>query len=488
MNVFDYFFLSTSNLKKDLILSARETISYENIYINSVNLAAYIKVTFGENNNILVFSENSVFFVTVYLAIFKSGNVCVPLNPAIETENLSNVLSKTESTLAFVSKRYFNRLEDYSFQKINNDETNSIIKRADYTKLVDEDVAFDENRLAEIIFTSGSMGEQKGVMLSHKNIIANTDSIIEYLKLTAEDTIEVVMPFYYCYGLSLLHTHLKVGGSVVLNNSFIFIGSVLNDLNKYKCTGFAGVPSHFQILLRKTKDFKTTEFPALKYVSQAGGKLHKAFIEEFITAFPKIDFYVMYGQTEATARLSYLPPSELKEKLGSIGKGIPGVELKVVNEKGDDVKPGEDGEIIARGDNIMSGYFKDEETSSKTIKDGWLCTGDIATVDEDGYIYIQSRQKEIIKVRGIRISPKEIEEVIVTYPGVIDSTIVAETDDITGESIKAIVFINDADKDNFIEDDIKQHCAQQLASHKIPQKVVFETKLTFNAAGKKSKF
>ncbi len=102
---------------------------------------------------------------------------------------------------------------------------------------------------------SGSMGEQKGVMLSHKNIIANTDSIIEYLKLTTDDTIEVVMPFYYCYGLSLLHTHLRVGGSVVLNNSFIFIGSVINDLNKYKCTGFAGVPSHFQILLRKTKGF-----------------------------------------------------------------------------------------------------------------------------------------------------------------------------------------------------------------------------------------
>lgn len=488
MNVFDYFFQNSSNLKKELVLGTRETISYEDVYINSAKLAGYINDEHGENKNILVLSENSVFFITVYLAIFKSGNVCVPLNPAIEAENLNNVLAKTNSDIAFVSKRYVNRLEQFSFQKIDNDETNSIIESVETTSLVDSEVAFDENRLAEIIFTSGSMGEQKGVMLSHKNIIANTDSIVEYLKLTSDDTIEVVMPFYYCYGLSLLHTHLRVGGSVVLNNSFIFIGSVLNDLNKYKCTGFAGVPSHFQILLRKTKDFKTTEFPTLKYVTQAGGKLHKAFIEEFITAFPEIDFYVMYGQTEATARLSYLPPHELKEKLGSIGKGIPGVELKVVNEKGDSVKPGDDGEIIAKGDNIMTGYYKDETTTKQTIKNGWLYTGDIARVDEDGYIYIQSRQKEIIKVRGIRISPKEIEEVIVTYPGVIDCTIVAETDDITGESIKAVVFINDADMDNFSEEVIKQHCADQLASHKIPQKVVFETKLSFNAAGKKSKF
>jgi len=488
MNVFDYFFLNSSKLKKDLVLGTRETISYEDLYNNSAKLAGYISDNYGEHNNILVLSENSVFFITVYLAVLKSGNVCVPLNPATEPENLTNVLSKTESRLAFVSKRYLNRFEDFSFQKIDNDETNAIIEESKIDGTIAGKIDFDVNRLAEIIFTSGSMGEQKGVMLSHKNIIANTDSIIEYLKLTSEDTIEVVMPFYYCYGLSLLHTHMKVGGSVVLNNSFIFIGSVLNDLNKYKCTGFAGVPSHFQILLRKTKDFKNSKFPTLKYVTQAGGKLHKAFIEEFITAFPNIDFYVMYGQTEATARLSYLSPSELKEKLGSIGKGIPGVELKVVNGQGNPVKPGEDGEIIAKGENIMTGYYKDESITKQTIKNGWLHTGDIATVDEDGYIYIQSRQKEIIKVRGIRISPKEIEEVIVTYPGVIDCSIVAESDDITGESLKAMVFINDADINNFSEEVIKQHCAEQLASHKIPQKVVFETKLAFNAAGKKSKF
>ncbi|MCD4683589.1 MAG: AMP-binding protein [Bacteroidales bacterium] len=488
MNVFDYFFQNSSALKKEMVLGSREAISYHDLYINSVKLAEYIKNAFGENNNILVLSENSVFFITVYLAIFKSGNVCVPLNPVIEPENLSTVLSKTESTLAFVSKRYLNKFENFSFQKIDNEETNSIIEKFNSGNVKWDDESFNDNRMAEIIFTSGSMGEQKGVMLSHRNIVANTDSIIEYLKLTQDDTIEVVMPFYYCYGLSLLHTHLRAGGSVVLNNSFIFIGSVLNDLNKYKCTGFAGVPSHFQILLRKTKDFKTTEFPSLKYVTQAGGKLHNAFIEEFITAFPKIDFYVMYGQTEATARLSFLPPNELKKKLGSIGKGIPDVELRVVDEKGNSVKPGEDGEIIAKGGNIMPGYYKDEETTKKTIRDGWLHTGDIATVDKDGYIYIQSRKKEIIKVRGIRISPKEIEEVIVTYPGVIDCSIIAESDDITGESLKAVVFINDSEKDKFSEEVIKQHCAEKLASHKVPQQVVFETKLTFNAAGKKSKF
>jgi acyl-CoA synthetase (AMP-forming)/AMP-acid ligase II len=488
MNVFDYFFQNTAELSKYLVLGTRETVSYEKLYTDSLKVASRLNESCGENTNILILCENSVFFITAYLAIMKSGNVCVPLNPAIEPENLQKVITKTGSDLAFVSKRYSARFDNFSFKILDDESINSWT--GDDKAVIPEpaDSGFDGNRLAEIIFTSGSTGEQKGVMITHRNIIANSNSIIEYLGLTERDTIEIVMPFYYCYGLSLLHTHMRVGGSVVLNNSFIFIGSVISDLNKYNCTGFAGVPSHFQILLRKTKDFKETKFHSLKYVTQAGGKLHTVFIQEFIDSFPDIKFHVMYGQTEATARLSYLPPSDLKQKLGSIGKGIPGVILKVVNEHGVEVQPDETGEIIAKGENIMPGYFRDPEATKTALHDGWLHTGDMATVDNDGYIYIRSRKKEIIKVRGIRISPKEIEEVIVTYPGVIDCTIEAETDEITGESVKATVFINEAEQGNFSEESIKQHCAQKLSSWKIPQKVVFETKLTFNTAGKKSKY
>ncbi len=486
MNVFDYLFENSAVYDKDFVLGPGEQISYLKLFIDSKEIAKKIFLKFGENNTIFLISENSVFFIKSYLAIIKSGNVCIPINPGIEKDNLKKIVDLAKTGKAFISPRHLWKFEDFSFSIMNNILENPLSKE-NPDQQSPELSNFDENRTAEIIFTSGSTGEQKGVMISHKNIIANTDSIIEYLGLSPKDSVQVVLPFHYCFGLSLLHTHLRIGGSVVLNNSFMFLGTIINDLKKYKCTGFAGVPSHFQILLRKSKDFKNTEFPDLRYVTQAGGKLHTSFIEEFISTFPEIDFYVMYGQTEATARLSYLPPTDLKKKIGSIGKSIPNVILKVVDQKGNQVKESETGEIIAKGDNIMQGYFNDKKATDEVLKDGWLYTGDIANVDGDGYIFIESRKKEIIKVRGIRISPKEIEDVIVRFPGVIDCTIQAISDDVLGEAIKAVVFINTEDLDKLRSDDIKQHCANHLSQHKIPQEIEFNTKLTFNASGKKVK-
>ena len=325
------------------------------------------------------------------------------------------------------------------------------------------------------------------MMISHKNIVANTESIIEYLSLNQNDIMLVVLPFYYCYGLSLLHTHLKVGGSIVLNNSFIFLGSVINNLKDYKCTGFAGVPSHFQILLKKSKSFKTTEFPDLKYVTQAGGKLHAVFIRDFVKSFPTVDFYVMYGQTEATARLSYLSPELVKTKDTSIGKAIPGVEFKIVNNNGEEVAIDEEGELLAKGDNIMLGYYKDDKGTNETLKDGWLHTGDMAKIDEDGFVYLLARKKEIIKVGGKRVSPKEIEEVILSIPEVVDCTIKGVEDEILGEAIEATIVLSNKMEEAEMKEKILKLCSLNLAIYKIPQKIIFENSIKISSTGKKIK-
>lgn len=483
MNAFDYFFEKTADNEK-LFLVGKENASFRQLYGSSVRLASYLKNKYGQNKNILLLSVNNQFFLTAYFAIIKSGNICIPLDPNIEKENLSYISRLTSPVLVFLTHDIEKRISTGAINCIFPDTINQPEFQDDPHE---KNKTFDEEQCAEIIFTSGSTGIPKGVMISHKNLIANTESIITYLKLSENDRMLVVLPFYYCYGLSLLHTHLRAGGSIVLNNSFIFIGGVIRNLLDQKCTGFAGVPSHFQILLRKSDNFKTTEFPDLRYVTQAGGKLAPIFIDEFRNAHPSVTFIVMYGQTEATARLSYLPPELYESKRGSMGKGIPGVELIVVNEKGKKIKPGEVGEVIAKGENIMLGYFADEEGTKNAIRNGWLYTGDLGTVDEDDFIYLTARKKEIIKVGGKRISPKEIEAIILELPDVVDCTIEGVEDEIQGEALKATIVIKPSDGKELLLDKIKHHCSEHLALYKIPKIFELREQLVISATGKKIK-
>ena len=483
MNAFDYFFEKTSELDKNFLVG-KENLSFRELYNSSLDLAGYLEREFGRNKNILLLSVNNRFFLIAYFAIIKSGNVCIPLDPNIEKENLDFISGLTNPVIIFLTRDIERKIAVGETRRITPD---TIANDEFKVRIAEKGGEYDENNCAEIIFTSGSTGVPKGVMVSHKNLMANTGSIITYLKLSQDDRMLVVLPFYYCYGLSLLHTHLRVGGSIVFNNSFIFIGGIMRDLLEQKCTGFAGVPSHFQILLRKSDNFKTTRFPDLRYVTQAGGKLAPIFIDEFKRSHPEITFIVMYGQTEATARLSYLPPELYEAKKGSMGKGIPGVELKVVNEKGEKIKPGEIGEVIARGDNIMLGYFGDEEGTRNTIRDGWLYTGDIGTVDKDDYIYLTARKKEIIKVGGKRISPKEIEAVILEIPEVVDCTIEGVEDELLGEALKATVVIRPENGKESMVERIKHHCSMHLALYKVPQVFELKEQLVISATGKKIK-
>ncbi len=483
MNSFDYFFENNSGHDK-LFLAGKEEITFKDLYKSSLELASWLRKEYGQDRNIFVLSYNNLFFLKVYFAILKSGNVCIPLDPAIESENFSYISELTNPAAVFLTRDLTKKLNVESVTCFFPDT----IDKPDFDFLLPEfEKDFNSENCAEIIFTSGSTGKPKGVMISHKNLIANTNSIIDYLKLDQNDRMLVVLPFYYCYGLSLLHTHLRAGGSIVLNNSFIFLGTIINNLLDYRCTGFAGVPSHFQIILRKSDTFKNTSFPDLRYVTQAGGKLATVFIDEFRESQPGIKFYIMYGQTEATARLSYLPPDLYDEKKGSIGKGIPGVELKLVNENGQNVQPGETGEVIARGDNVMIGYFADEQSTSETIKNGWLYTGDLGILDEDGYIFLTARKKEIIKVGGKRISPKEIEAIILELPDVIDCSVEGVEDELLGEALKATIVINRGSKVPLDAESIKLHCSKHLALFKIPHIYEFKDQMAISATGKKIK-
>jgi len=482
MTFTDYIFEFSSKYNKTAIIFKNE-ISFEETFKNINNKASFIKnKKLSKKDAVLLVSENSNFFIENYFAIIKSGAICVPINPDLNSNEIKYIIDALNIKLIFTQKKFIKKINGVVCDNVDiyteHSECNFNYK---HENNYSEDINIKED-VAVILFTSGSLGTPKGVMLTHYNLMCNTNSIIEYLKLTKEDRVEMVLPFYYCYGTSILHTHFRVGGSLVINNKFMFPQTVIEDINKYNCTGFSGVPSTYQILLRMT-DIKHNEVPSLRYITQAGGKLPETSIQELIDILKGVDIFIMYGQTEATSRLSYLPPNLINEKMNSIGKGINGTQLLVLNSEGKSVKPGEIGEVVAQGGNIMKGYFNDEEETGKVIKQGSLYTGDLAKVDDEGYIYIVSREKNIIKSGGNRISPLEIENIIVQIPEVVECAVIGVYDDILGEAVKAFVVL--VENKSYIDFKyIFDFCKKQLPSYKTPRHVEFLKSLPKNSSGK----
>ena len=476
MNFANYLLSGAQNNTNTLVFSGVEHISHHEIYLSVNQLASGIVEKIGTGRNVLLLADNNIFFVISYLAIIRSGNVVVPIDLKSPEKDVAYYADICDFAMTFAQEKYVVKIHSLipSVESITDKTYHSL------SGGVSSPPETPDEELAAIIFTSGSTGEKKGVMMSHGNLMANTASILEYLELEATDRVCVVLPFYYCYGLSLLHTHIKAGGSVVLSNH-PFVGGALRDIDKYECTGFAGVPSTFQILIANTK-FLTEKLPTLRYFTQAGGKLPNKFIRMVAEAFPDKKFIVMYGATEATARMSYLPAELCLSKLGSIGKGIPGVKLKVVAE-GRDVQPGETGEIIASGKNIMQGYYMDPQGTAEVLIDGWYHTGDLGTVDEDGFIYVVGRSKNIIKCGGFRVSPYEIEGEICKLPEVEDVAVIGREDNILGEAI--IAFIRSSTSDpTALKTSVQEFCRRAFPSHKTPKEIHILKELPLNSSNK----
>ena len=264
-----------------------------------------------------------------------------------------------------------------------------------------------------------------------------------------------------------MHTHLRAGATVVINNRFAFPRLVLDQMEAEEVTGFAGVPSAYQILLRNT-NLRERKLPALRKLQQAGGKLPNVFIQELRQALPDANYYLMYGQTEATARLSYLPPALLDRKLGSIGRGMPGVTLEVLDPEGHPSPVGTTGEIIARGDNITLGYWKDPELTAQTFRNGALYTGDLA--------------KDFIKPSGHRTGCKEIEDHIVAIPDVVEAAVIGVPDEVLGEVAKAFVVLRTNAKATVEE--MLAHCKRSMPGYMVPKELVVLRALPKNSAGK----
>lgn len=266
-----------------------------------------------------------------------------------------------------------------------------------------------------------------------------------------------------------------------MDDRFAFPAVVLEAMAREGCTGFAGVPLTFEILRRQV-NVEAMAFPSLRYLTQAGGPMAAQTAAWVRRAFSPAQLYVMYGQTEATARLSYLPPDRATDKAESIGVPIPGVELRVVDEAGTELPPGQVGELVARGENVTPGYVNDPEGTAAILRDGWLWTGDLALRDAEGFLYVKGRVKEILKVGGHRVSPAEIEEVIALHPGVMDAAVTGVDDALAGE-VPAALFVPRADQAVDIAE-LRSLCRERLPAYAVPVSFTLVDRLPRGETGK----
>jgi acyl-CoA synthetase (AMP-forming)/AMP-acid ligase II len=457
-----------------------------------------------KGDRIGIVSRNSPEYIAVYLGILRAGCIAVDINYQNSIHEIKTIVNHCGIKTVIVENSYAGELVEALGAMPPVQAVIGIERRARGFKFVRRKIppqihyavlgdilcseqvmktppAFTGEDLAAIVYTTGTAGRPKGVMLSHENILANARSIIEYLRLSENDRTMVLLPFCYCYGKSLFTTHLMAGGSLVLENSFMHPQTVFKKMIEEEATGFAGVPATFAIMLQRS-NFCDFSFPALRYVTQGGGAMPPHHAQELAGLLPGTRVYSMYGQTEATAWLTCLDPDDLLNRPGSIGKPVPGVEIMVVTEQGRAAAAGQEGEIVARGKNVMAGYWNDPEETKKVLKEGWLYTGDLGTMDKDGYLSMAGRRSDMIKRGAHRISPKEIEEVIHEMDPVHEASVVGVHDAILGETIRAVVVL----KQGHVLDAhaVQRHCQSKLAPYKIPQEVLFVDALPRTNSGK----
>ena len=350
---------------------------------------------------VIVLAENNIEFITSYISFFRKGIIQMLLDSKIPSSSLKEILEKYKPNYILLPK---NRYREFNYETVSEFENYKLLK-------INKNKYHETNKdLSLLLTTSGSTGSKKFVRISYENIHENTKSIIKFLKIKKNHTTITTMPPFYTYGLSILNTHLYKGASIVVTNSSIIEKPFWKLMTEENVNSFGAVPYHYEVL-KKIK-FDKIKLPSLRYFTQAGGAMSKE-LTRYLIDFSKKNkkkFIIMYGQTEATARMTYLKYEMVNKKIGSIGTPIPGGKIILKNNKN---KRDDEGEIIYKGKNVSMGYAEELKDLNKgDLNHGTLSTGDLAKKDKDGYLYIIGRKSRDIKLFGHRVNLDELEKVL----------------------------------------------------------------------------
>jgi len=479
-------------------------VSYGELDARSNRLAhALTDAGVRRGDRVAVFLDNSVESVVSIFGILRAGAAFVVINPTTKEDKLVYMLNDCAASGIVVGGRFRSILRAAD-SKV--DSFCCVLTCGEAAPMAGEAVkrrlGFDRDLssfpaeapkrqnidmdLAAIIYTSGSTGRPKGVTVTHLNVVSAATSITEYLENIPDDIILNVLPLSFDYGLYQVLMSAKVGATLVMEKSFAYPYHIVRRVKEERVTGFPGVPTIFAMLVQM-KDLDPSDFDSVTYVTNTAAALPPAHILRLRDLFRNARIYSMYGVTECK-RVTYLPPEELDRRPTSVGRGMPNEEVYIVDEDGNPVGPGVIGELVVRGSNVMKGYWGLPEETNRVLRPGrypWekvLYTGDLFKMDEEGYLYFVARKDDIIKSRGEKVSPREVENVIYELPEVQEVAVVGVPDPVLGEAVKAIVV--SADNAALTEKDVIAHCSRRLENFMVPKLVEFRDSLPKTTTGK----
>jgi len=492
---------AVSRPQKVVLITGSEHLTYDLLNRYSTTLACALKNRgLVRGDRVALFLPNSEETVLGIFAALKADGAFVVLNPKIKFEKLSDCLNDCRAAALITGNVRHIDLPTLveavpSLKVVVVCGTDGVLLGERFLSLRDalaqeidmqllsQNIDID---LAYIIYTSGSTGIPKGVMMTHRSAISAATSIISYLENTADETILNCLPLSFDYGLYQVLMSVMLGGTVVLEEGFNYPKLVIDRLKKLNVTGFPLIPTMASVLL-EMESFNGKNLPSLRYITCTGAVLAVEYIKKMQLLFPHAKVFSMYGLTECK-RVSYLPPEQLSIRPLSVGKGMPNEEIYIADENGAAVSPGEVGELVVRGSNVMLGYWERPEETAEVLREGRypgervLYTGDLFRTDNEGYLYFVGRKDDMIKTRGERVGPAEIERVLLRMPGIKEAAVVGIPDRLLGQAVAA--YVVPAEKNELDTQSVKRFVAERMEDFMVPKVVHIIPRLPRTSNGK----
>jgi long-chain acyl-CoA synthetase len=490
MNIFDALEHGGSHFpNKEAIVFGGESITYHDLYERACRLSSALKQVgdLQPRDRAALFLPNRPEFVASYYAVVRLGAIAVSLNVMLKRDEVKFILNDCEAKIVITTSELLAQVPD--LDDIPSVKKILCVNRADRAGVVALDTLVSsvtsrtptadlgQDDGAAILYTSGTTGKPKGVLLSHGNLISNVGATIHHTKMTANDRLICYLPLFHCFGQNfIMNASAKSGATLVLHERF-HPDEIFDSMRSNRVSMFFGVPAVYSRLLAvpRIEDY----FRAIRYCFTAAAPMPVSTARQWREAIGQI-IYEGYGLTETSPFATYNHDSLYRD--GSVGTPITNVRVKIFDGEHRALPPGEIGEIAIKGPNVMQGYFRRPQETAEVIRDGWFLTGDIGKFDEDGYVYLVDRAKDMINVSGFKVWPREVEEVVLQHPGIAEIAVVGIADPVSGEAVKAFGVLKEGGK--ITEQELIEFCRTRMAVYKAPRSVEFIDALPKNPAGK----